>query len=174
MDRKNHGTIETRLQDILDGNDRTTTESQDISTMEEAPMMENKTTPSGDEAKDTGNDSHICRAIAQSLRRHFTTHCKNLKAEVKELKTKDLQDLVTNEVGQVAEDKKEYVKEVIYGVLRSPTIMSEMYLVMIENGEVLGKFAQYAKRLGEKAVDNYIAKIAEKDRVPLDTITARL
>lgn len=63
-------------------------------------MMENGTTPGGVEAQNNSQEFHICPGAAQSLIRHFTTHCKNLKAEVRELNTKDLLDFVTNEVAQ--------------------------------------------------------------------------
>lgn len=59
-----------------------------------------------------------------------------MKPEVRELNTKDLPDLVTNEVTQAVDDRKKAVKEVIDVFLRFPTLIVQMNFVMRENDEV--------------------------------------
>lgn len=114
--------------------------------MEAVPEMENTTNLNEEEAQDDTEESHIWCATEKSMKHHFTTNFKNLKSEVRELKAKTFPDLVANEVVQAVEDKKADVKDVIDIILRSPTLMSQMaLLIMLENENVLGKCAQYAK-----------------------------
>lgn len=87
------------------------------------------------------------------MKRHFTAHCENLKAELRELKTEDLPNLVRNEVSQAVEDRKTDIKDVIYVVLRSPQPMYKMASVILDDHDVLRTFAQYSTRRVEEAVD---------------------
>lgn len=74
------------------------------------------------------------------MRHHLPTYCENHKLEVRQLKYKDIPDLVAKGGPLAVEDEKADVKDVIYVVLRSPTLMMKMDLVTLENEEVLKMF----------------------------------
>lgn len=166
FDRKTQVTIAARLKDILAGNVPTTTQAQYISAGEEAPTMENNTSSSENEGKGKAHEIHSCRATEQNFR--GSLHRENMKSEVKEWNTKHLPDLVTIEVTQGVEDKKVDVKEVIDVVLRSPTPMSQIASFMPEKEEIIGTFSKFSEHRVEEAVDDYMDKLAEKDRVTVE------
>lgn len=108
--------------------------------------MENKTSTSEEESQDTVSGRRICRSTARSMRSHIATLFENIKSEFRELKTKDIPDLVAIEVTQAVKKKKADFKDVIEVDVRSPTLMSQLGSVMLEDEEVLRTFAQYAQR----------------------------
>lgn len=97
-------------------------------------------------------ENHEYRSMDTSLGRHFASNCDGLRTEFKEVRAKVVNsisyipDLVAQEVSKATSRRKTDIKYVAEFLVGSTSLMTNMFMTLRENEEVLKTFALFSKR----------------------------